>query len=46
MSWIESKGTEPEAMVTKIIPLEQISSAGFEVLTRKIKEEIKILVEP
>ncbi len=46
MSWIESKGTKPEAMVTKIIPLEQISSAGFEVLTRKIKEEIKILVEP
>jgi (R,R)-butanediol dehydrogenase/meso-butanediol dehydrogenase/diacetyl reductase len=46
MSWVESKGTEPEAMVTKIIPLEEISSAGFEVLTRKIKEEIKILVEP
>lgn len=46
MSWIESEGTKPEAMVTKIIPLEQISSAGFEVLTRKIKEEIKILVEP
>jgi len=46
MSWIESKGTKPEAMVTKIIPLEQISSAGLEVLTRKIKEEIKILVEP
>jgi len=46
MSWIESKGIAPEAIVTKIIPLEQISTEGFEVLTQKTKEEIKILVEP
>jgi len=45
MSWIEEKGVKPEMMVTKTIPLERISE-GFEVLTRKIKEEIKILVEP
>jgi (R,R)-butanediol dehydrogenase/meso-butanediol dehydrogenase/diacetyl reductase len=45
MSWIETKGVKPEMMVTKTIPLEKISE-GFEVLTRKIKEEIKILVEP
>jgi (R,R)-butanediol dehydrogenase/meso-butanediol dehydrogenase/diacetyl reductase len=45
MSWIEKKGVRPERMVTKTIPLEKISE-GFEVLTQKIKEEIKILVEP
>ncbi len=45
MSWIESKGIRPELIITKIIPLEQISE-GFEVLTRKEKEEIKILVAP
>jgi len=45
MSWIEKKGVKPEMMVTKIIPLDKISE-GFEILTRKIKEEIKILVEP
>jgi (R,R)-butanediol dehydrogenase/meso-butanediol dehydrogenase/diacetyl reductase len=45
MNWIEKKGVKPEMMVTKTIPLENISE-GFEILTRKIKEEIKILVEP
>ena len=46
MSWIESKGVKPESIVTKIIPLEQIAAAGFEVLSQRTKEEIKILVEP
>jgi (R,R)-butanediol dehydrogenase/meso-butanediol dehydrogenase/diacetyl reductase len=45
MNWIEKKGVKPEMMVTKTIPLENISE-GFEILTRKIKTEIKILVEP
>jgi len=45
MNWIEKEGAKPEMMVTKTIPLENISE-GFEILTRKIKEEIKILVEP
>ncbi|NVM25523.1 MAG: zinc-binding dehydrogenase [Desulfobacterales bacterium] len=45
MSWIESKGIKPESIISKIIPLAQISSQGFEVLTRETKEEIKILVE-
>jgi (R,R)-butanediol dehydrogenase / meso-butanediol dehydrogenase / diacetyl reductase len=45
MSWIEKKGVKPEMMVTKIIPLENISE-GFEGLTKPIKEDIKILVEP
>jgi (R,R)-butanediol dehydrogenase/meso-butanediol dehydrogenase/diacetyl reductase len=46
MSWIESKGVKPESIVTSIIPLEWITTAGFEVLTQKLKEEIKILVQP
>ena len=46
MSWIESKGIRPELIITKIIPLEQISAEGFEVLTKREKEEIKILVAP
>jgi len=46
MSWIESKGARPELIITKVIPLEQISAEGFEVLARKEKEEIKILVAP
>lgn len=46
MNWIESKGIEPESIITKIIPLEKIVTEGFEALTRPIKEEIKILVEP
>jgi len=46
MSWIESRAIRPELIITKVIPLEQISPEGFEVLTRKEKEEIKILVAP
>ncbi len=46
MAWIESKGIRPEVMITKIIPLERISADGFEVLTGKTKDEIKILVSP
>jgi (R,R)-butanediol dehydrogenase/meso-butanediol dehydrogenase/diacetyl reductase len=46
MSWIESKGVQPELIITKVIPLEQISAEGFEVLAQKTKEEIKILVAP
>jgi (R,R)-butanediol dehydrogenase/meso-butanediol dehydrogenase/diacetyl reductase len=46
MSWIEAKGTRPELIITKVIPLEQISTEGFEALAKKEKEEIKILVAP
>jgi len=46
MSWIESKGIRPELIITKVIPIEQISTEGFEVLTKKEKEEIKVLVAP
>ena len=46
LEWIINKGLAPEAIVTKIIPLEQISTEGFEVLTARKGDEIKILVEP
>ncbi len=46
MEWIESKGIRPESIVTKIIPLKEISAEGFEVLIQPVKDEIKILVEP
>jgi (R,R)-butanediol dehydrogenase / meso-butanediol dehydrogenase / diacetyl reductase len=46
IAWIDAKGSQPESIITKVIPLEQISAEGFEVLTRKDKEEIKILVAP
>jgi (R,R)-butanediol dehydrogenase/meso-butanediol dehydrogenase/diacetyl reductase len=38
MSWIESKGIRPELIITRIIPLEQISAEGFEVLTKRKKK--------
>jgi len=44
MAWIDAQGIRPESIITKVIPLEQISTEGFECLTRKDKEEIKILV--
>ncbi len=46
MSWINEKGVKPECIITKIIPLEKITSEGFDPLTRTIKDDIKILVEP
>jgi (R,R)-butanediol dehydrogenase/meso-butanediol dehydrogenase/diacetyl reductase len=46
LEWIIKKGLAPEAIVTKIIPLEHISTEGFEVLTAKKGDEIKVLVEP
>ncbi|HEX9950095.1 MAG TPA: zinc-binding dehydrogenase [Thermodesulfobacteriota bacterium] len=46
IAWIDAAGIKPESIVTKVIPLEQISAEGFECLTRKDKEDIKILVAP
>jgi (R,R)-butanediol dehydrogenase/meso-butanediol dehydrogenase/diacetyl reductase len=46
MFWVESKGIRPELMISKIIPLEQISTGGFEALVQRTKEEIKILIAP
>jgi threonine dehydrogenase-like Zn-dependent dehydrogenase len=46
IAWIDAKGIKPESIITKVIPLEQISAEGFECLTSKDKVEIKILVAP
>jgi len=46
MDWIESKGIRPESIISRIIPLDRITAEGFEVLTRPVKDEVKILVEP
>jgi (R,R)-butanediol dehydrogenase / meso-butanediol dehydrogenase / diacetyl reductase len=46
MGWIQTKGVHPERMITKITSLEKISAEGFELLSQKIKEEIKILIAP
>ena len=46
IAWIDAARIKPESIVTKVIPLEQISAEGFECLTRKDKEDIKILVAP
>jgi (R,R)-butanediol dehydrogenase/meso-butanediol dehydrogenase/diacetyl reductase len=45
MTWIETKRIQPELIITKILPLEQISE-GFEALAEKTKDQIKILVAP
>ena len=44
--WIESGNIAPETIVTHVIPLEDLSHRGFEVLTRDRQAAIKILVKP
>lgn len=46
MSWIATKGIQPERIITRVIPLSLIASEGFESLAQKDKKEIKILVAP
>ena len=46
LKWAETRGLELEKIVTGIIPLEEISSRGFDVLANERDREIKILVEP
>jgi (R,R)-butanediol dehydrogenase/meso-butanediol dehydrogenase/diacetyl reductase len=45
LSWIETTGIQPEKMITKILPLDKIKE-GFEALSQKTKEQIKILIAP
>jgi len=45
MSWIETQGIQPELIITKVLPLDQ-TSEGFELLSQKTKEQIKILIAP
>lgn len=46
MEWTTAKGLELERIVTSVIPLEQISSHGFDVLADDKEKDIKILVAP
>lgn len=46
LEWVQTKGIEPEAIVTSIIPLDRIVSDGFEMLANHKDKEIKILVKP
>jgi (R,R)-butanediol dehydrogenase/meso-butanediol dehydrogenase/diacetyl reductase len=46
MEWIVGKGVEPEAMVTGVIPLDDIVERGFEELISPDTDQIKILVAP
>ena len=45
LSWLATGKIRPEAIITKILPLEQITE-GFEALAQKTKEQIKILIAP
>lgn len=46
LEWACSGDIEPETIVSKIIPLDEIVENGFELLTSPTNDEIKILVEP
>jgi hypothetical protein len=46
LEWIDSGVVEPEAMVTGIIPLDEIQAKGFEELTDAAGQQVKILVKP
>jgi (R,R)-butanediol dehydrogenase/meso-butanediol dehydrogenase/diacetyl reductase len=46
LAWIADGRVEPERIVTRIVPLEDIASRGFEVLADDKDRDIKILVAP
>jgi (R,R)-butanediol dehydrogenase/meso-butanediol dehydrogenase/diacetyl reductase len=46
LEWIRTNTIAPETIVTSIIPLDEISDRGFEVLTTDKDRDIKILVKP
>jgi (R,R)-butanediol dehydrogenase/meso-butanediol dehydrogenase/diacetyl reductase len=46
LEWTMAKGLELEKIVTSIIPLDQISEKGFDILADDKEKDIKILVEP
>jgi (R,R)-butanediol dehydrogenase/meso-butanediol dehydrogenase/diacetyl reductase len=46
LKWIQTRGLEPEAIITSIIPLADIQNRGFEVLATDKEADVKILVEP
>jgi|TARA_B100000315_G_scaffold163427_1_gene151990 (R,R)-butanediol dehydrogenase/meso-butanediol dehydrogenase/diacetyl reductase len=46
LQWVYAEGVELESMVSRVIPLDEISTNGFDVLATPDAQEIKILVEP
>jgi (R,R)-butanediol dehydrogenase/meso-butanediol dehydrogenase/diacetyl reductase len=46
LKWIAAGRVEPESIVTRIVPLQDIASRGFEVLADDKDRDIKILVAP
>lgn len=46
MKWLASGKIQPESVITQIIPLDQIKTKGFDILSEKRQTAIKILVEP
>jgi (R,R)-butanediol dehydrogenase/meso-butanediol dehydrogenase/diacetyl reductase len=46
LEWIDSGLVEPEAMVTRIIPLAEIQTNGFDELTDPACRHVKVLVNP
>lgn len=46
LQWIEAGRVEPESIVTRIVPLDDIASQGFDVLADDKDRDIKILVAP
>ena len=46
LEWIDSGVVEPEAMVTGIIPLDEIQAKGFDELSDPASQQVKILVRP
>jgi (R,R)-butanediol dehydrogenase/meso-butanediol dehydrogenase/diacetyl reductase len=46
LEWIDAGRVEPEAMVTRIIPLDEIQTNGFDELIDPDGQQVKILVKP
>jgi len=46
LSWIADGRAEPESIVTRIVPLDDIASQGFDVLADEKDRDIKILIAP
>lgn len=46
LEWISAGRVEPESIVTRIVPLDDIASEGFDVLADDKDRDIKILVAP
>lgn len=46
LEWIAAGRVEPESIVTRIVPLDDIASEGFDVLADDKDRDIKILIAP